>query len=158
MTPYQNWTFNKLGFDFLAAIASLLEAAADSNISVVEIVNTSLHKIADKHTNEVLNTCCQFGQNISKTNRDHLASVLNIIQRICEDFIQNLQPETVSLLTTFALDIMTQNAVYEPNVQTPASETLVALGRQHTEVNFRQVRLSWYLERYDPLFRLWNVW
>lgn len=109
----------------------LLETAADKEVSVAEIVNTSLRKIADKHTNQVLISCCDFGKTVSKTNSNHLVAILVIMERICQDNILKIDGETILIVVEFSLELMTQNHNYEPLVQMPSSGILVALGRKH---------------------------
>lgn len=112
-------------------LGMLLETAADKDVSVAEIVNTSVRKIADKHTNQVLISCCDFGTTISKTNSNHLVAVLVIMERVCQDHIMKINGETILTVVEFSLSFMTQNSSYEPLVQTPCSGILVALGRKH---------------------------
>lgn len=113
------------------ALGTLLEAATDKNPVVAEKVNTSLRKIAEKHPNQVLLSCCRFGQHIQKTDSAHLVAVLVIMERICQDRISSIDSDTIVLVIDFSIEVMTQNLSYEPQVQMPASEILVALGHKH---------------------------
>lgn len=109
----------------------LLETAGDKDPSVKEIVNTSLRKIARKHANQVLLSCCTVGKKLQKTNTNHLVSILAIMETVCQDCILDIDGNTIMTVIEFSLDVMTQNVGYEPEVQLPASGILVALGNKH---------------------------
>lgn len=129
---------------FLVVLGVLLETAADKEPSVVEIVNTSVRKIASKHTNQVLISCCDFGKSILKTNSNHLVAVLVVMEKICQDYILNIDGDTILIVVEFSLEVMTQNTGFEPLVQMPASGILVALGRKHyVQVRAHSTHYSW---------------
>lgn len=114
-------------------MGTLLDAAADRNHLVCETVKTSLKKIAKKHPNEVLKTCCQYYDKNPKLTPTHSAAILAPLEDICRDNIALINEETVITLAKLCLHLMTQNTFYEPSVQLTASGIIVALGTKYCE-------------------------
>lgn len=108
----------------------LLQTACDKNTSVVEAVHTSLLKIADNNTNEVLLACCSAIDNVVEKNYDHLTIILSIMERICEDHIQKIDGTSILTIIQLTIRIMKQNNELD-KIQLPTSDILVALGREH---------------------------
>lgn len=109
---------------------------------VSDSVNSALRKIAKKHPNDVLNECCQFCKRNGKLNKEHLSEVLKTMEHICQEYIVEIDGDTIIMLVDFAMDVMTQNVAYEPIVQLPASGVLVALGGKHcVQVHLRDMYL-----------------
>ncbi|RZC37257.1 hypothetical protein BDFB_008476, partial [Asbolus verrucosus] len=113
------------------AIGMLLESVADKSQLVFETVNGSIRKLAEKHPNQVLNSCCQFCERSSKPSNEHISSILTIMEKICVEHIVEIDGDTVLSLIDFCLRTLIENLSYEPIVQMPASNVLVALGRKH---------------------------
>lgn len=113
------------------ALGAMLEAAGDRTLLVLEAVNTSLRKIALRHPNEVLLSCCHYYEKNQKLSNENLAIILTPMEDICHDQIVLIDGDTLIVLIDFCLNVMTRHAVYEPNVQLSASAILVALGTKH---------------------------
>ncbi|KAF5298497.1 hypothetical protein FQR65_LT01276 [Abscondita terminalis] len=113
-----------------AVIEVLIEAAGDKNEMVSQSISSALRKIAKKNTNDVLMVCCDFCQRV-KLDKEHLSDILKSMEYICNEFILELDGDTVITLIDFGINIMTQNNVHEPVVQVAASGVLVALGNKH---------------------------
>lgn len=108
----------------------LLRTASDKHPVVVEAVHTSLRKIADNNTNDVLLACCTFEENISQANPSHLAIVLSIMEKICQDHAEKVDGDTIITVINLGVQVMCQNNGCE-QLQQPASGVLVAIGRLH---------------------------
>lgn len=117
-------------FMFLVALGMLLQTASDKNTNVVDAIHTSLLKIADNNTNEVLLACCSSVEHATDKNHDNTKTVLTIMERICEDHIQKIDGASIVAIIQLTVRIMKENNEYE-QVQQPASDVLVALGREH---------------------------
>ncbi|EFA03008.2 maestro heat-like repeat-containing protein family member 1 [Tribolium castaneum] len=113
------------------AISILLESIADKSQIVIETVNSSIRKLAEKHPNQVLNSCCHFCERTPKPTNEHLSAILSIMEKICIEHIVAIDGDTILLMIDFSLRTMIENQNYEPIVQMPASNVLVALGRKH---------------------------
>lgn len=112
------------------AIGILLESIADKSQIVVETVNDSVRKLAEQHPNQVLNSCCQFCEKPNKS-QDHAALILEVMEKICIEHIIEIDGDTILLIVSFCLRIMTENPNYEPVIQVASSKVLVAVGRKH---------------------------
>lgn len=53
------------------------------------------------------------------------------MEKICTEHIVEIDGDTILLIIDFSLRTMIENQSYEPVVQMPASNVLVALGRKH---------------------------
>lgn len=114
-----------------AVIDVLLNTASDKNSAVSESISTVLRKIAKQHPNDVLIGCCEFYNRNNKTGKEHLSQILKTMAHICEDYIIEIDGDTIMLLIDFCMEIMTNGVNYEPIIQMPASGILVALGSKH---------------------------
>lgn len=113
------------------AIGALLGNLSDKTPAVFEAVTTSLLKLADKQPNQVLLSCCMFCSETAKLPNDHVGHILNLMSKVCSEHIENIDGDTVIRTVEFSLRMMTESNLYEPVVQAPASDILVALGRLH---------------------------
>ncbi|CAG9823673.1 unnamed protein product [Phaedon cochleariae] len=113
------------------AIGTLLISVTDKSSVVVETVKNSLKKLSEKHPNQVLGSCCKFNARIPKPPPEHVASILNIMEAVCSDYIVDIDGDTIIEVINVCLCIMTENVNPQPLVEMPASEVLVALGREH---------------------------
>ena len=108
-----------------------MEALSDKNYLVSDTVNHSLRKIAKTYPNEVLKSCCQLSEHHGKAYSDHLANVIRLMEDICLEYILDIDGDTVLIMINICVELMIQNASYEPHVQLPTSGVLVALGKKH---------------------------
>lgn len=108
----------------------LLQTASDKSPNVVEAVNTSLRKIADNNTNEVLLACCSAVENTAQTNTDHVRVILSIMKKICEDHIQKIDDVSIVTIIQLCVRIVKQSNGYDPTQQLTC-DILVALGREY---------------------------
>lgn len=115
----------------LVTIGVLLQSVSDKSPLVLETVRKSIRKLAEKHPNHVLHSCCKFCSKNSKPSLEHISSVLKIMESVCLEHILLLDGDTVIATIDTCLKIMTENVYVEPVVQIPASNVLVALGREH---------------------------
>lgn len=115
---------------FLVALGVLLQTASDKNANVVDAIYTSLLKIADKNTNEVLLACCTAADNVGEKSNDHLVTILNAMAKICEDHLQKLDGTSIAAIIQLAVRIMKQHNELD-KIQLSTSNILVALGREH---------------------------
>ncbi|CAH1975454.1 unnamed protein product [Acanthoscelides obtectus] len=114
------------------AIGMLLQSVRDKSPVVLETLMNSIRKLAEKHPNQVLLSCCQFYSKTPKPPPEHLASILKIMERVCSDHIMKIDGDTIISTIEISMNLMTENVYSEPLIQIPASEVLVALGRQHS--------------------------
>lgn len=112
-------------------IDALLDTMGDKNSLVVETVSASLHKISERHCNDVLNASCSYCKQRPKMNKSMLGEILQLIERVCQDYTVSIDGDTLMGLIEFAIDTMTQSTGYDPVIQWPASAVLVRLGRKH---------------------------
>lgn len=110
----------------------LLESLTDKSPSVCEAVTNSLSKLSEKHPNQVLETCKIFCKKLPTPQNEHIGDVLGIMSRVCSDYLCRIDGDTVLDVIDFSLEMMTKHSTYEPAIQMPASEVLVALGRLHS--------------------------
>lgn len=108
----------------------LLLTASDKSPNVVEAIHTSLLKIADNNTNEVLLACCSAVEHATDKNHDNFKTVFTIMERICKDHIQKIDGPSIAAIIQLNVRIMKQDNEHE-QVQQTASNVLVALGREH---------------------------
>ncbi|CAH0557118.1 unnamed protein product [Brassicogethes aeneus] len=113
------------------AIGILLCSVADKSPLVVDTVNSSLKKLADKHPNQVLNCCITFCTKAKKPSNEHIAAILEIMETVCTDNIATIDGDSILAIIEFSLNVMVETSGLEPLVQKPASGILVALGREH---------------------------
>lgn len=119
-----------LFFYCLVALGTLLQTASDKNTYVIEAIHTSLLKIADNNTNEVLLACCAAADTVGEKNHDHLATILSAMERICEDHIEKIDGTSIGAIIQLTVRIMKQNNELD-KIQLRTSNILVALGRKH---------------------------
>lgn len=117
-------------FLFVVALGKLLQTASDKNTNVVEAVHTSLLKIAERNTNEVLLACCSAVENPTDKNQENLLTILCIMERICQDHIQKVDGTSIAAIIQLSIQIMKQ-INEQDKLQQPASDIMVALGREH---------------------------
>lgn len=98
---------------------------------MLETVRKSIRKLAEKHPNQVLQSCCKFCSKNPKPPSEHLGSILKVMESVCLEHITLLDGDTVISTIETSLTIMTKNVYVEQVVQMPASDVLVALGREH---------------------------
>lgn len=98
---------------------------------MLETVKKSIRKLAEKHPNQVLLSCCKFCSKDPKPTPEHLGAVLKIMESVCLEHILLLDGDTVINTVDTSLKIMTKNVYVEQVIQIPASDVLVALGREH---------------------------
>nr|XP_022903178.1 maestro heat-like repeat-containing protein family member 1 [Onthophagus taurus] len=113
------------------AIGLLIETINDKNPTVVETVERSLRKIAKTYPNEVLKSCCQYSERQIRNSGDLIPVVLNIMDIVCQDYIVQIDGDTVLEVITLCMDLMIQKPTFEPHLQLAASSVLVALGNKH---------------------------
>lgn len=109
----------------------MLQSVSDKSPLVLETVKKSIRKLADRHPNQVLHSCCKFCSKTAKPAPDHIGSVLKIMESICLEHIIEIDGDTVISSVEMCLKIMTDNVYPEPVIQIPASDVLVALSREH---------------------------
>uniref|UniRef100_A0A6P7GVH6 Maestro heat-like repeat-containing protein family member 1 n=1 Tax=Diabrotica virgifera virgifera TaxID=50390 RepID=A0A6P7GVH6_DIAVI len=112
-------------------IGRLLQSVTDKSYLVLESVKCSLKKLAEKHPNQVLNSCCQFITKSPKPPPEHVSSILYIMELVCSDHILKINGDTIIQTINVSLSIMTENISWDSQLQRPASGILVALGREH---------------------------
>lgn len=115
----------------------------------METVKKSIRKLAEKHPNQVLQSCCKFCSKSPKPPSEHLGSIFKVMESVCLEHITLLDGDTVINTIETTLTIMTKNVYVEQVVQMPASDVLVALGREH----YVQVSLSYEIYPWH-IFRL----
>lgn len=115
----------------LVTIGVLLQSLSDKSSLVLETVKKSIRKLAGKHPNQVLLSCCKFCSKEPKPTPENLGAVLKIMESVCLEHILLLDGDTVIHTVETSLKIMTKNVYVEQVVQIPSSEVLVALGREH---------------------------
>ncbi|XP_066159161.1 maestro heat-like repeat-containing protein family member 1 isoform X1 [Euwallacea fornicatus] len=113
------------------AIGVLVDSLADKSHLVFEAASSSLLKLAEKHPNQVLISCSDFCAKTPKPTNEHLGHILGLMSKVCKEHIVNIDGDTIINTIEFSLKIMTEYSSYEPGVQMPASNVLVALGRLH---------------------------
>lgn len=117
-----------------------MQSLSDKSPLVLETVRKSIRKLAEKHPNQVLQSSCKFFLKNPKPASEHIGSVLRIMESVCLEHITDLDGDTVISTIDTCLKLMTENFYPEPVVQIPASDVLVALGREH----YVQVRREYY--------------
>ncbi|XP_076271212.1 maestro heat like repeat family protein c11.1 isoform X2 [Rhynchophorus ferrugineus] len=113
------------------ATGVLLETLYDKNVTVSESATSSILKLAEKHPNTILLSCSKFYMDNPKLSNEQITSILNIMSKICTEYILSIDGDTVMKTIDFSLSVMTKNGNYEPLVQLAASNILVSLGRAH---------------------------
>nr|CAI5839463.1 unnamed protein product [Callosobruchus analis] len=107
------------------AIGMLLQSVGDKSSVVLETLMNSIRKLAEKHPNQVLQSCCQFYSKSPKPPPEHLASILKIMERVCSDHILRIDGDTILSTIEISMNLMTENVYSEPVIQMPASDVLV---------------------------------
>ncbi|XP_050312813.1 maestro heat-like repeat-containing protein family member 1 isoform X2 [Anthonomus grandis grandis] len=92
---------------------------------------TSLLKLAEKYPNQLLVSCSISCWKVPNPAVEHNRKILILMSKICLEHIANIDGDTVLKLIEFCLKTMTEKAGYEPVLQLPAADVLVALGRLH---------------------------
>lgn len=109
----------------------LLSSVSDKSPVVLETLMHSIRKLSEKHPNQVLRSCCQYCTKTPKPPPEQIASILEIMERVCSDYISKIDGDVVMITIDVGLSIMSENINSESTVQLPASGVLVALGRVH---------------------------
>ncbi|XP_050312814.1 maestro heat-like repeat-containing protein family member 1 isoform X3 [Anthonomus grandis grandis] len=113
------------------SISVLLDSVGDPNEAVSRATMTSLLKLAEKYPNQLLVSCSISCWKVPNPAVEHNRKILILMSKICLEHIANIDGDTVLKLIEFCLKTMTEKAGYEPVLQLPAADVLVALGRLH---------------------------
>lgn len=112
-------------------VGTLIEAAADRDHAVREVIITSLRRIAQKHASVVLKDMVAYRMRNPKLTASHLIVLLQAMEQICKERLPDIDGDVVLQLIEFSVEEMTQTADYVPDQQLPVSGILVALGQAH---------------------------
>ncbi|GJQ85615.1 hypothetical protein Trydic_g20165 [Trypoxylus dichotomus] len=116
-----------------AAIGLLLDTIGDKSSIVTESVDSALRKIAKCHPNEILKACCHYCERNSKNNIEHILTVMNIMNNVCQEYIVQVDGDTILVLIDLCMHLMVQNHYNELHqVEFAASNILVSLGKKHS--------------------------
>lgn len=108
----------------LIVVNSLLEASADRDECVRKAVCESLWKISKVQPNIVVKYTLNYRRKNSKLTSASITHVLQLLKRICENCISDLEPTLVKQLITFSFDEMMKNTSY---TSFPAADILNAI-------------------------------